>query len=301
MPIHDQPLKCSLHDWNGLRSQLVYVRNGPMPKSSADGIFVRHNELSAWLLHAGTVNLEADGKKVVVRAGQWLICTAKHIRQEFSHDVSLLSVRIRHDWPEGTPLFSSNSPLCLFNADGHPELKSIAMEMVKDIGTVKWGGFDRSYSFLWVNRVDYQSYMRQQAHLCLWLLKLAEVLVQQPGWGISIPAGVDARLAQAMFVIDRQHIDKHYPIKEMEAASGLSIKKLNRISLASGGLTLHAYWEQRRVERARRALEQEGVSIKEIASGLGFTQLSHFSAWFKRHTQTSPRGYREKFVTKPSV
>lgn len=298
MPIDDQPLKCSLHDWNSLRSQLLYVRNGPMPGGSADGSYVRHNELSAWLLHKGSARLVADGQEVVVRAGQWLICTGKNIYQELSHDISLLSVRIRHDWPEGTPLLSSRSPLCLFEATGHPELESIAMEMVKDIGTVKWGSFDRIYSFLWVNRVNYQSFMRQQAHLCLWLGSLAEVLVQQPGWELSIPAGVDARLAQALFVIDRQNLDKHYPVEEMEKASGLGIKKLNRISLAACGMTLHAYWEQRRVERARSALEHEGVSVKEIASGLGFTQLSHFSAWFKRHTGEAPRGYRKKSAAK---
>jgi len=296
VPLNDQPLKCSLHDWNSLRTQLIYVRNGPMPKGSADGHYTRHNELSAWLLHRGSARLVADGKEFTVRAGQWLICNAKQIYQELSHDITLLSVRIRHDWPEGAQLFSSNSPVCIFPADGHPELESIAMEMVKDIGTVKWGSYDRSYSFLWVNRVNYQAYIRQQAHLCLWLSELADVLAKQPGWDITIPAGVDARLAQAMFVIDRQHLDKHYPIEEMETASGLGIKKLNRISLAACGMTLHAYWEQRRVERARRALEQEGVSVKEIASGLGFTQLSHFSAWFKRHTGEAPRGYRLKFT-----
>ncbi|MDF3056519.1 MAG: AraC family transcriptional regulator [Rariglobus sp.] len=269
-----------------------------MPKGSADGTFVRHNELSAWLLHTGSARLVADGRETTVHAGQWLICNAKKIYQELSPDISLLSVRIRHDWPEGTPLFSSNSPVCLFDAAGYPELESIAMEMVKDIGTVKWGGFDRSYSFLWVNRVDYQSYMQQQAHLCLWLGRLAGVVMKQPGWSLSIPAGVDARLAQAMFVIDRQHLNKHYPIEEMEAASGLGIKKLNRISMVACGMTLHAYWEQRRVERARRALEQEGVSVKEIASGLGFTQLSHFSVWFKRHTGEAPREYRGRFITK---
>jgi AraC-like DNA-binding protein len=293
-----QPLQCSLHDWNGLRAQLLYVHNGPMPAGEFDGVYERHNELSAWMVRSGWARLEADGVAKTVRAGQWLICNGKHIRQELSPDISLLSVRIRHDWPEGTQLFAGKSPLCLFEAAGCPDLESIAMEMVRDIGEVEWGGLARNFAFLWVKRVNYQSYMRQQAHLYQWLSQLAEVLVGQ-SWDLSIPAGVDARLAQAMYVIDRQHLDRHYPIDEMEAASGLGIKKLNRISLASCGITLHAYWEQRRLDRAQRALEQEGVSVKGVASGLGFSQLSHFSAWFKRHTGKSPRGYRDDFVGKP--
>jgi AraC-like DNA-binding protein len=267
-----------------------------MPDGSANGSHERHNELSAWLLRTGWARLEADGRERVVHPGQWLICSGKKIRQELSHDVSLLSVRIRHNWPEGTPLFSGG-PLCLFDAGGYPELESIAMEMVRDVGTVNWGSLDRNYAFLWENRISYRAYMRQQAHLHLWLCDLAEVLVRE-GWMLEIPAGVDARLAQALFVIDRQDIDGPCPVREMEAASGLTIKKLNRICEGSCGMTLHAYWEKRRIARARQALEQGGLNVKEIASGLGFSQLSHFSAWFKRHTGLAPRAYRSDFVKK---
>lgn len=296
MPPDYHPLQCSLHDWGGLRSQLIYVNNGPMPNGSSDGAYERHNELSAWLLRTGWARLEADGKERRVEAGQWLICTGKKIRQELSHDVSLLSVRIRHDWPEGRPLFDGG-PLCLFDAARHPELETAAMEMVRDVGTVKWGTWDRNYAFLWQNRIGYKAYMRQQAHLHLWLCQLADVLVSE-GWKLDIPAGVDARLAQALFVIDRQDIDGPFPSREMEKASGLVMRKLNRICEVSYGMTLHAYWEKGRVERARRALEHDGLNVKEIASGLGFSQLSHFSAWFRRHTGLAPRAYRNEFIKK---
>jgi len=296
VPPKHRPLQCSLHDWGGLRLQLLFVYSGPLADGCADGAYERHNELSAWLLRKGRAWMEADGRERVVQSGEWLVCTGKKIRQVLSHDVSLLSVRVRHQWPEGTPLFSGG-PLCLFEAAGHPELESAAMEMVRDVGRIDWGSRDRSYAFLWENRISYGAYMRQQSHLFLWLGQLADILVRE-GWKLEIPAGVDARLAQALFVIDSQDADGPYPLREMEAASGLDIKKLNRICEGSTGLTLHAYWEKRRGERARRALEQGGASVKEIASGLGFSQLSHFSAWFKRHAGKPPRAWRADFIKK---
>lgn len=295
MPPENQSLKCSLHDWYGLRSQLLFVSDGLV--GNTNGAYVRHNELSAWLVREGAAALKADGHERTARAGQWLICNGQKIRQELSPDAVLLSVRVRNHWPEGTALFSGG-PLCLFDAADHPELEVIARKMVDDMGQVQWGAWERSYAFLWENRINFDAYMGQQANLHLWLRQLGEVLVGR-GWKLDIPAAVDARLAQALFVIDNQYVDAPYfPVKEMEKASGLSIRKLTRIFEISSGMTLHAYWEKRRVDRARQSLEQGGMNVKEIAFGLGFSQLSHFSAWFKRHTGMAPRSYREEFGRK---
>lgn len=298
MPSKSRPLKCSLHDWGGLRCQLVYTYDGSISNGSADGSYVRHSELSAWLIRKGSARLEADGIAAKVMQGQWLICTGRNIRQELSHDAILLSIRVHHDWPNGSPLLTGG-PLCLFEAAPHPKLEEVATKMIHDVGKVDWGNRDRSYAFLWKTRIDYSTYMRQQSHLCLWLGHLTEVL-QQKSWGLNIPAGVDSRLAQALFVIDNQDLNKPFPLHEMVESSGLSAGKLNRICEQAYGLTTHAYWENRRLERARQALEQEGFNIKEIASDLGFSQLSHFSTWFKRHSGKSPRDYRNSFSNKLS-
>jgi AraC-like DNA-binding protein len=299
MPHASRPLRCSLHDWEGLRSQLVFTYEGEISNGSSDGAYVRHSELSAWLMRKGTACLEADGARAEVRAGQWLICTGRHIRQQLSPDTSILSIRVHHDWPNGSSLLSGG-PLCLFDAAPHPELEAIALELIRAVGKVDWGHWDRSYVFLWKTRMDYSAYMRQQGHLHLWLCALARVLVAE-GWSLNIPAGVDSRLAQALFVIDNQDLDKPFPLAEMLAASGLSARQLNLICERAYGLTTHAYWEKRRVERARQALEQGNFAVKEVASTLGFSQLSHFSAWFKRHTGQSPRGYRHNASPQAAV
>ena len=111
---------------------------------------------------------------------------------------------------------------------------------------------------------------------------------------VRAPDSTDPRVARALQVIDVQPPGGEYPGKAMTLASGLSIGRLNRLCAQLYGFTTHQYWERARLERARLALKADTQSIKEVAYGLGFLQLSHFSAWFKRHEGASPRAFRTK-------
>ena len=111
----------------------------------------------------------------------------------------------------------------------------------------------------------------------------------------GVAARIDPRLAAALHEIDRLPTNAPFSARaqELGRAGGLSIGQLNRMCVRALGQTLYAYWDERRLERARRQLGQTPTPIKEIAYGLGFTQLSHFSAWFRRATGKSPRAYRK--------
>ena len=74
--------------------------------------------------------------------------------------------------------------------------------------------------------------------------------------------------------------------------SGLSTSRLDRLCAQTYGFTTHQYWDRRRLERAKMLLAAYATPIKQVAFKLGFLQLSHFSAWFKRHTGTSPRAFQ---------
>jgi len=71
----------------------------------------------------------------------------------------------------------------------------------------------------------------------------------------------------------------------------LTVGQLNRLSTRSLGQTLYAYWENRRLQRAKDLLRETAISIKEIAYRFGFRHASHFSTWFKRYTGQSPKEF----------
>lgn len=278
-----------VHDWLVLRAQVIFVFDSLLPGGGTNGEYLRHNELSAWLVRKGWARLTTGGQTVEARPGQWLICTGGRIRQELSDDVHILSVRVHHDWPNGRQLFEGG-PLCLFEAAGHEHLEAISLQLIQDFGSIDWAVGERSYAFLWRTRIDYHAFLRQQRHLLQWLEALSGILLAQ-GWRLEIPGGVDSRLSQALHAIDYQHPGEPFQAEQIVQASGLTLGHLNRVCKESLGITLHEYHEQRRLEWAKQALSEEKASVKTVASSLGFTQLSHFSAWFKRRAGAAPRAY----------
>jgi AraC family transcriptional regulator len=83
----------------------------------------------------------------------------------------------------------------------------------------------------------------------------------------------------------------------LEALAGVaSISKYHFISLfkQSMGMTPHQYVIQQRIERARILLRDPSLSISEISLACGFTNQSHFTRLFRKHTGVTPKTYREQ-------
>ncbi len=56
------------------------------------------------------------------------------------------------------------------------------------------------------------------------------------------------------------------------------------------------YFEKRRMQHAQEQLRLPGVRVKEVAYGLGFRHLPHFSKWFRGATGQTPRHYAKAGV-----
>lgn len=59
------------------------------------------------------------------------------------------------------------------------------------------------------------------------------------------------------------------------------------------GEPLVKHWNRRRIERAQRFLWNSDLSVKEIATQLGFNDTSNFSKMFQKFTRNSPSAYRD--------
>ncbi len=284
-------LTCTLREWEFLHSQLLFVFDNPIPNGTADGTYERHGEYSAWLVRKGSARVVCDGQEQVVRAGQWLVIIGREIQQRLSPDIHLLSLRMVGRWLDEKVLFGGPSML-LLEADDHPHLEPLAKQLLADIGYVASRPESPSYTYLWRHRVNYLDYCRYQRHQFEWFEAIAQIM-QANGMTIQIPRRIDPRLAAALFVIDNLSSRAPFPARELAAAGGLTIGQLNRLCLSAHNRTLYGYWEQRRIDQARLLLSSADPSVKEIAFQLGFSQLSHFSAWFKRHTGQSPRHFHQ--------
>ncbi len=78
----------------------------------------------------------------------------------------------------------------------------------------------------------------------------------------------------------------------MAAVAGVSASHLNKLFRISMGVPLHQYLIQRRVERAKTLLMQDGLSMAEIALAAGFAHQSHMARHVRRVLGVPPRAMK---------
>ena len=265
-------------------------------KEAPGGRHHRNGEYSAWLVRKGWARVEAEGAEARAHAGEWLFCFARDLRQEFSKDASLLSVRIRNSWPDNE-LFFQGPPLLVLPSSRNPELEGLVLQMMKNLRMPKWQtrGGDPQFTFLWKTRVTYEDFLEHQGHFLAWMKAIAVVL-RAEGYGLQVPSGVDVRLARVLNALDCTPFHMPFPGTKLADGSGLSIGQLNRMMVKTLGQTAHGYWQSRRVGEAKLLLGQRESTVKSVASSLGFSDLSLFSEWFKREVGEPPREFKKRIM-----
>lgn len=69
---------------------------------------------------------------------------------------------------------------------------------------------------------------------------------------------------------------------------------LSNVISSKTGKSISAWISEKTITEAKVMLQSQNLSIKEIANKLGFTEASHFSNYFKKHTSQSPSKYRKE-------
>lgn len=101
------------------------------------------------------------------------------------------------------------------------------------------------------------------------------------------------RLKQAVEYI-HEHLHENLSLTEIAENLEMSQYYFCRLFKQSTGVTPHQYLIQQRVERAKQLLRQPDLAITRIALECGFSNLSHFAKYFRKHTGVSPKRFREK-------
>jgi transcriptional regulator GlxA family with amidase domain len=88
---------------------------------------------------------------------------------------------------------------------------------------------------------------------------------------------------------------KAFPLEDPARRVGMSVRNfVRRFKQATGDSPL-AYLQKLRIAAAKRMLESNHKSIREISDAVGYQDLAFFRALFQRHTGVSPGAYRERF------
>ncbi|MCO8312959.1 AraC family transcriptional regulator [Pseudomonas mandelii] len=85
----------------------------------------------------------------------------------------------------------------------------------------------------------------------------------------------------------------HCSVEQVAANLGWDRRTLHR-KLAQEGETFSSLLDQVRAELAMRHLAHSNQPLSEIAGVLGFSELSAFSRWFRRHFDCSPSTWRAR-------
>lgn len=89
------------------------------------------------------------------------------------------------------------------------------------------------------------------------------------------------------------HLGEKLQLQTLAQVGGVHASHLWRAFQANLGTSPQRYVANQRLQRARRLLSEEHESIASIASGLGYSSQSHFSAAFRKAFALSPAQFRQ--------
>lgn len=92
-----------------------------------------------------------------------------------------------------------------------------------------------------------------------------------------------------------QHLDEDLHVESIARSLFISPEHIIRTFRKEKGQTPYQYINARKMLRAKELLRLENLSLKEIATMVGYSSLNAFSTQFKNTMGVSPREFRMKY------
>lgn len=250
---------------------------------------VMGRETSAWLILEGAARLRNRRQVLEAGPGEWLVTAPGERIQEFEGPLRLLSVTFRAAWAGGRHLFDEGLPMKFLGED-FPELEVLGRRISDGIAV----RIPQRHYYLGLHPCSVRNWLYIQGCLAEWMEGFSGVM-EALGVGVVIPKDLDPRLELAMRLIVEQPVGLRLSVDLLAERVGLSRRQLERFFASDVGRSPNQVFEERRIEEAMHLLAASEVRVKEVASALGFGDLSNFNRWFKRVVGQSPRGYMGSF------
>jgi AraC-like DNA-binding protein len=107
-------------------------------------------------------------------------------------------------------------------------------------------------------------------------------------------------VAKAMSFMKLNYSELHHQ-DALADECGVDINYLNLIFFKETGKTLYRYLVDIRMEHAKYMLENEDVSVAEIASAVGYPNANSFTRAFKRRESQTPTEYQQRQSRPPAA
>ena len=75
---------------------------------------------------------------------------------------------------------------------------------------------------------------------------------------------------------------------------GVSTSYVSKVFKEEYGIGVVEYMNELRIEAAKKLMEKEGITIKEVAEQVGFTSDIHFIRIFKKYENITPGVYKRQ-------
>lgn len=90
------------------------------------------------------------------------------------------------------------------------------------------------------------------------------------------------------------------PLPAFLAREGLAFESFRKAFRRRTGLFPRQYWQRRKLDRARNLLSQSHDAVGAIAQATGFSDIYHFSRWFRRLAGQPPSAFRALYRIRTS-
>jgi AraC family transcriptional regulator len=104
--------------------------------------------------------------------------------------------------------------------------------------------------------------------------------------------GLDGRRLKQVLSFIEDQLAEDLSLEKIAAVAGFSASHLKTLFRVSMGMPVHQYVIQRRVERAKTLLMQDGLSMAEIALAAGFAHQSHMARHMRRVLGMPPQAMK---------
>ena len=113
-----------------------------------------------------------------------------------------------------------------------------------------------------------------------------------PARKTHLRGGLSPAALRRVQVFVEANLEHPIHLTDLAGRAGLSLYHFARAFKMSAGMTPRAFVEERRIDRARRLMNQSVHSLADIAIQSGFGTQSRLTTTFKRRTGFTPAQYR---------
>jgi AraC family transcriptional regulator len=128
---------------------------------------------------------------------------------------------------------------------------------------------------------------RQVRRLRKWL-----ELPSSPARKTHLRGGLSPAALRSVQVFVEASLERTMSLADLAGRAELSLYHFARAFKTSAGITPRAFVERRRIERARRLIDESRQSLADIAVQSGFGTQSRLTTTFRRRTGFTPAEYR---------